>query len=189
MHIHDAAYKRRLRHKRRQLQLPFGTQRYLAILEGVEGGFAIGAGLVAGLIFATENRKLLLMTAGISLLVSGFNSAAVKYASEHYTDELDGRETKNPFKYYFQPAAYEFGTYAIVSLITILPLFFITNVVHATLTCIALTLLVLFAAGAWRGYVMRRHHALRDGMEVLVLGGLIIAIGAASGLILHQIIT
>lgn len=187
MHIHDAPYKRSLRHRRKKIRLPFGAQNLLAILEGVEGGFAIGAGLLAGLIFATQDRRLLLLTAGISLLVSGFNSSAVKYASEHYTDELDGREKAKPFKHYFVPAAYEFVTYAIVSFITIIPLLLIPDVRHATLACIGLTLVILFAAGWWRGHVMARRHRLRDGAEVLILGLLIILIGFLAGSGLHRL--
>lgn len=187
MHVHDAAYKRKLRHRRRQLHLPFGAQNLLAILEGVEGGFAIGAGLAAGLIFATVDRRLLLITITTSLLINGFNNAAVKYASEHYTDELDGHEKKHPIRHYLAPAAYEFATYAIVSFIAIIPLLLIPDVVQGTLACIYLTLIILFAAGWWRGHVMARHHRLRDGMEVFLLGGLIIVLGTLSGYLLHHI--
>lgn len=133
MHIHTAPYHRELRKRRKSVKLPFGAQRFLAILEGVEGGFAIGAGLVAGLSFTTVNRKVLLTTAIISLLVSGFNSAAVKYSSEHYADELDGREKHNHIKHYLVPAAYEFGAYALISFLTLLPLLFFTNIKHAAI--------------------------------------------------------
>jgi VIT1/CCC1 family predicted Fe2+/Mn2+ transporter len=187
MHIHTAPYVRELRKKRRQIRLPFGSQKLLAILEGIEGGFAIGAGLVAGLAFATSDRRLLLITALISLLVSGFNSSTVKYASEHYADELDGKEKQNPAKYYLTPAVYEFIAYAVVSVITVLPLLLIDNLLYATFTCITITLVTLFAAGYWRGYLMNRHKKLRDGAELLLLGALIILIGAVSGYSLHNL--
>lgn len=186
MHVHTAQYHRELRKRRKQLKLPFGAQRLLAILEGVEGGFAIGAGLVVGLSFATDSKTLLLMTAAISLLVNGFNSSAVKYSAEHYTDELDGRE-KNAVKHYFMPALYEFVAYMLVSLLILVPLRFITDIGQAALVCIFVTLVTLFAAGYWRGYLMRRRHKLRDGLELMLLGALIIVVGAASGYILHHL--
>lgn len=187
MHIHTAGYHRELHKRRKAIKLPFGAQRFLAILEGVEGGFAIGAGIIAGLSFATSNRKLLLMTATISLLVNGFNSAAVKYSSEHYADELDGREKKNKLRHYLMPALYHFGTYMIISLLTLLPLVFFTDIRHAAIWCGTTTLITLFAAGYWRGYLMRRGKKVRDGLELMILGGLIIAIGAVSGFILNQL--
>lgn len=186
MHVHTAQYHRELRHRRSKIQLPFGAQRFLAILEGIEGGFAIGAGLVVGLSFATDNRTLLLMTATISLLVNGFNSSAVKYSAEHYADELDGREKKNPFQHYFMPALYEFVAYMIISLVILLPLRFADSIETAAATCVGVTLVTLFAAGYWRGYLMQRRHKMRDGLELMLLGALIIVVGAVSGYILHH---
>lgn len=187
MHVHTATYLRELRRKRRQVRLRFGSEKFLALFEGIEGGFAIGAGLIAGLAFATDDRQLLLTTAVISLLVSGFNSSTVKYASEHYADELDGKEKQDPAKYYLTPAMYEFLAYAAVSVITVLPLLLIGDIIYAVLTSIAITLSTLFAAGYWRGYLMNRRHGLRDGIELLSLGLVIILIGAMSGYALHQL--
>ena len=76
--------------------IPFGAERFLAAFEGFEGGFAIGAGVIAGMSFASVSREILIMTAVVSIIVNGFNSASVKYSSEHYMDELDGREERNP---------------------------------------------------------------------------------------------
>lgn len=187
MHVYTAEYHRELRRRRKQIKLPFGAERLLAILEGIEGGFAIGAGIVVGLSFATDNRTLLLITATISLLVNGFNSSAVKYSAEHYTDELDGREKQSPFKYYFVPALLEFVAYFIVCLIILVPLKFISNINYAAIFCVAITLITLFMAGLWRGYLMQRRHKLRDGVELAFLGSLIILFGALSGLALHTL--
>lgn len=186
MHVHTAGYHRELRHRRGKVKLPFGAQRFLALIEGVEGGFAIGAGMVVGLSFATDSRTILLMTAVISLIVSGFNSAAVKYASEHYNDEIDGVEKKSPFKHYFVPAAYEFAAYAIISFLTLLPLLFFDTLQHAAVWCSITTLITLFAAGYWRGFLMNRKHKVRDGFELMTLGLLIIVIGGVSGYLLHH---
>lgn len=98
--------KRKLKHRRRQLKLPLGADRFLSFLEGVEGGFAISTGVIAGLSFASiTNKRILLITAAISILVNGFNASAVKYSSEHYEDELDGREKHSPWQAYVVPAA------------------------------------------------------------------------------------
>ena len=80
------------RRPRHITNIPLGAEKFLAVFEGLEGGFAIGAGVLAGLSFAGLDRKILLMTAVVSIIVNGFNSSAVKYSSEHYIDELDGHE-------------------------------------------------------------------------------------------------
>lgn len=187
MHIHTAAYHRELHRRRKKIKLPFGAQRFLAVLEGVEGGFAIGAGMIVGLSFATDSRQLLVMTAIISLLVNGFNSSAVKYISEHYADELDGVEKRSPFQHYFMPAAYEFVAYLIISCLTLMPLLFFDTIQHAAMWCSATTLITLFCAGYWRGFLMNRRHKVRDGFELMILGLFIVFIGGISGYILHHV--
>lgn len=184
MHIQTAARKRLLRKKRQRLHLPFGTQRLLALFEGLEGGFAIGASIIVGLSFANLDRRVLIISAAIGILVSGFNNAVVKYSSEHYGDELDGQEKKDTFKYYFMPAAIEFISYFIISIITLLPLIFIDDFYLGMALCCVITLTMLFIAGYWRGFLMRLH-PVKDGLEMLLLGAGIIVMGAITGYLLH----
>lgn len=180
LHIH----RHDLHLLRQKVQLPFGAQRFLALLEGIEGGFAIGASVVVGLSFTHLDHRLLMVSAIISILVNGFNSAAVKYSSEHYGDELDGREKRSAFKHYFIPSAIEFLAYFIISFITLIPLVVLANTQLAiTLTSFA-TLLLLFAAGYWRGYLLGLHPA-KDGVEMALLGVAIIIVGGGTGYIVH----
>lgn len=175
-----------LRHRRRHLHLPFDAQKFLSVLEGIEGGFAISTAVVAGVNFAhITDRRVLIITAAISILVNGFNASAVKYSSEHYEDELDGREKKNPWRAYFTPAAIEFVIYFAVCLLTLLPLFLFSNTLVAVIWCTLLTAIVLFAAGFWRGFLLKMH-PVRDGIELALLGLLIIIIGGGAGYILNQ---
>ena len=184
MHIQTAARKRLLRKKRQKLHLPFGTQRLLALFEGLEGGFAIGASIIVGLSFANLEKRVLIISAAIGIIVSGFNNAVVKYSSEHYEDELDGHEEKDTFKYYFMPAAIEFLSYFAISIIALLPLAFIGDLYLGMALCCLLTLAMLFLAGYWRGFLMHLHPA-KDGLEMLLLGAGIIVMGAITGYLLH----
>jgi hypothetical protein len=180
MHILTAKRKRLLREKRHRLHLPFGAERLLAVLEGLEGGFAIGASVVVGLSFANLDRRVLLVSAAIGILVNGFNNASVKYSSEHYADELDGHEKKHPLHHYFIPAVIEFSAYFAVGFITLLPLFLIPQLYLALALCSLITLIMLFAAGYWRGYLMRLHPG-KDGVEMMFLGACIILVGGLTG--------
>lgn len=184
MHIQTAARKRLLKAKRRKLHLPFGTQRLLALLEGLEGGFAIGASIIVGLSFANLERRVLIISAAIGILVSGFNSAVVKYSSEHYHDELDGKEEKDSFIYYFIPAAIELLSYIGIGAVTLLPLIFIPDLYLGMALCCLFTLAMLFVAGYWRGFLMKLHPA-KDGLEMLLLGTGIIMMGVITGYLLH----
>lgn len=175
-----------LHSRRRQLRLPLGAGRLLAVLEGIEGGFAVGAAIVTALALSGIDRRLLLTTAVISIIVSGFNAASVKYSSEHYLDELDGREKKSPFKHYFIPSLLEFGCYVILSLLSVLPLIVIQDLTIAIIATVVLTLAMLFFAGLARGFMLHTK-GLRDGLETMLLGVGIVAIGVLSGLVVHSL--
>ena len=164
--------------------LPLGADRFLAAFEGIEGGFAIGAGILAGLSFAGLDRKILLMTAVISIIVNGFNAAAVKYSTEHYLDELDGRETHHRFHRYFLPSLVEFLSYFLISIVSIVPLIVIPSVTHAIIYTCVVTVLILFAAGYWRAYLLGMPR-WRDALETGLLGLGIITVGLAAGWLIH----
>lgn len=175
-----------LHKRRRNLHLPFGTQRFLAAFEGIEGGFAVGASIVVGLTVAGLDRRLMLTTAVISIIVSGFNSASVKYSSEHYLDELDGRERRSATTHYFVPALIEFICYIVLSFFAVLPLFIIPDPKTAVIITVVTTILMLFVAGLWRGYILRMNR-VRDGLETAVLGLGIILVGLVSGIVVNSL--
>lgn len=168
-------------------KIPFGTGNFLSVLEGVEGGFAIFAGIVVGLSFENVPRDLLILTAAIGIIVNAFNSSAVRYTSEHFLDELDGHEKRHWYKAYLWPALVEFIVYGIVSLIAILPLLLIDDLATAISAMVATTLVFLFLAGWARGQVTY-HHRWRDGLETLLSGGLIVVVGGLAGWGLSQLI-
>ena len=175
-----------LSRKRRTIKVPLGTQRFLAAFEGIEGGFAIGASIIVGLSLAGLNREALLTTALITLVVSGFNSASVKYSSEHYLDELDGHEKRSKFKHYFLPAFIEFVCYLAISVLTILPLIFVDSITLAINISILITLALLFLAGYWRGYMLQAS-TYKDALETTALGVGIILVGFISGIIVTSL--
>lgn len=170
--------------RRRSIRIPLGAQRFLAAFEGFEGGFAIGASILVALSFTDLNRSVLLATVIISIIVNGFNNASVKYSSEHFLDQLDGRETRNPFRRYFMPALIEFVSYFAISFVSIIPLITLSHTVSAVLLSVVITLVILFGAGYWRAYMLQMPR-WRDALETLLLGGGIILVGLMSGYVLH----
>lgn len=182
--INSSSKHHPLHARRRHIAIPMGAQRFLAAFEGFEGGFAIGASIVVALSFASANRHLLLVTAIISIIVNGFNNASVKYSSEHYLDELDGREKKSAFQHYFIPSLIEFVCYFAISFVSILPLLFIADTGLAVAASVVVTLVILCLAGYWRGYMLQMSR-WRDAIETTVLGLGIILVGLISGYIIH----
>ena len=184
MRIASTSKHHPLHTRRRPINVPFGTQRFLAAFEGFEGGFAIGASIVVALSVAGISHHLLVVTAVVSIIVNGFNNASVKYSSEHYLDELDGREKKNAFEYYFVPALIEFVSYFAISFVSILPLIVIKDTVIAVVISVVITLAILYTAGWWRGYMLHMPRQ-RDAVETLFIGLGIIVVGLMSGLIIR----
>lgn len=174
-------------HRRRKIPIPLGAVKFLAAFEGLEGGFAIGAGILAGMSFTGLGRGVLITTAVLSIIVNGFNSASVKYSSEHYLDELDGREKRDKFQHYFMPALIQFLSYFAISFISIIPLFFMGNDKHAIFYSCLITIGILLVAGYWRAYLLNMPR-WRDGLEVAVLGAGIILVGFVSGWIIHTLL-
>lgn len=173
-----------LHSRRRTIKVPLGAQRFLAAFEGFEGGFAIASSIVVALSFTGLSREALLTTALISLIVNGFNTASVKYSSEHYLDELDGREKRSAFRNYFVPAFIEFICYFAIAFLSIVPLIIFDQTILAVSASVGLTLLLLFFAGFWRGFILRTH-SWHDATETTLLGAGIILVGLISGWVVH----
>ena len=167
--------------------IPLGADNFLSVLEGIEGGVAIFVGIIAGLYFQNIDHDLLIIAGIIGLIVNAFNASAVRYASEHYIDELDGREKRDKFRAYFLPAFIEFVTYAIVSLLAVIPLLLIQDSFTAITFAIAITIFILFLAGNYRGRLLGRH-AMRDGLELAGIGVSIIIVGSMAGWLLSYLI-
>lgn len=156
---------------------------FLSLIEGLEGGFAIFAGIVLGLYLNGASRNILIMTAFISIIVNAVNAATIRYSTEHYLDELDGHEKRSSFRYYFVPAIVEFIVYLGVSTMAVIPLLLADTLFHGIATMIAICLVILFLGGFIRGQRFQQHK-WRDGVELTLGGSIIIAVGALAGWIL-----
>lgn len=161
----------------------------LSFIDGLEGGFAIFAGIVAGLSFTNIDRRTLIVTALIGITVNAVNAATIRYSTEHYYDELDGHEKRNSFRAYFVPSIIEFLIYMVVSCLSLIPLLFIDHLAFAVATMITTCLLVLILSGIIRGWILRTHK-LRDGLEIMFGGSIMILIGTIAGWLLsHAFVT
>ena len=168
----------RLRHRTH----PYGA--VLSFIDGLEGGFAIFAGIVAGLSFSSIDKSVLIITALIGITVNAVNAATIRYSTEHYYDELDGHEKRSAFHYYFLPSVIEFVIYMIVSCLSLIPLLFINELTLAVIVMVITCCIILFLAGAVRGLFLGGHLWFRDGCEIMLGGIVMIIIGTLAGWVL-----
>lgn len=182
-------YHSSIHHAKRRFRVRHHSRRHgplLRFVDGLEGGFAIFAGIVAGLSFTVFDRQALIATALIGITVNAVNAATIRYSSEHYIDELDGREKRSAWRAYFVPAVIEFVIYMAVSFLSLLPLLLIDRLSLAIATMIALCVVILFVAGLFRGLVLRTH-SVRDGLEIMTGGIIMIVVGAIAGWLLTHL--
>ena len=166
-------------HRRKKRHLPLGLSGFLSFLEGVESGFAITTGILLGLSFQINSRHLLITTACLTIIVNAVNSAAVKYSSEHTLDELDGREKHKVVLNSLSPALVQFVTHVFVAALILVPAI-VLPIANGILVSLFLTLVLLGCAGWYRGTTLHSH-PLRDALETIFLGMLIMATGALAG--------
>ena len=177
---------RHFKYERHHKKISYDSNIFLAAFEGVEGAFAISAGIIAGLTFSNSSHEIILTTAIVSTLVNGFNSASIKYSTEHYLDEMDGKETNHKIRKYLLPSLVHFIAYFIISFVSLIPVILLKNVDNAIIYICLFTILILFIFGFWRASKIGARR-FRDGIETALLGTGIILIGALSGLIVHLI--
>lgn len=178
-----------LHHKKHHYHLRHRSPEHgplLSFIDGLEGGFAIFAGIVAGLSFTIVNRQALIITALVGITVNAVNAATIRYSTEHYYDELDGHEKRSAYRAYFLPSVAEFMIYLVVSCLSLLPLLFFDHITTAVIIMISVCLGILFLAGLVRGIILRTH-SLRDGFEIMIGGLVMIAVGALAGWILAHL--
>jgi len=180
-HTHPSIHRP---HRRRKPHFLFGNfPGFLSFLEGIESGFATTCGILLGLWFQNPTSRLLIITAVVSLLINAVNSASIKFMSEHTFDELDGREKHRVILNALSPALVQFTTHVIMASIVLIPVFVIYPSIYGIFASIALTIVVLSAAGWYRGHTSHGH-AARDALESVMLALLIIAAGGGAGLLL-----
>lgn len=169
---------------KRRVKLPLNRQYFSALLTGSEGGLSTTTAIIAGLMISTDQPDLVVLIAVISFLVQAFNNAIGRFSSEYTDQELDGRRKWLTYGQPARDAFAQFTAHIVMSTLVLLPIVLVADVTRAIVYSITITLFFLFVIGFYKGRLARTN-ALRDGIELLVLGSLIISVGIAAGLILR----
>ncbi|HEX9679422.1 MAG TPA: VIT1/CCC1 transporter family protein [Candidatus Saccharimonadales bacterium] len=169
---------------KRRLRLPFGRQLFAALLSGSEGGLATTTAITAGLLISTDQPDLVVLTATISFLVQAFNGSMGRFSAEHTDQELDQRRKWFDYGGPIRDALTQFVSHVLMSVIVLLPIVVVADVGRALTYAVALTLFFLFLIGAFKGRLVK-NSPLRDGIEMVLVGSLIISVGIVAGFALR----
>jgi len=168
---------------RRFAKLPFDREYFMALFSGFEGGLATTSAIAAGLLIFTDDIAIVITTASISFIVQAFNGAIGRFSSEHTNDEIDHEDILHGYKKPVINATLQFTAHIVMCVIVLLPILYLNDPTSAMLTSIAVTLILLFLLGAYKGYVVGKS-SLGDAMEQVGLGALIIFAGILAGYLL-----
>ncbi|HEX9594892.1 MAG TPA: VIT1/CCC1 transporter family protein [Candidatus Saccharimonadales bacterium] len=168
----------------RRIHLPLSRQYFTAMLAGWEGGLSTTTAIIAGLMISTDKPDLVVLIAIISFMVQAFNGAVGRFSAEQTEQELDSRRRWMSYADPAKDAIVQFLAHVTVSILVILPIVMIANVLIAVSLSICITLLFLFFIGFYKGRLAKTS-GLRDGVELVVLGSLIISIGITAGYFLQ----
>jgi VIT1/CCC1 family predicted Fe2+/Mn2+ transporter len=168
---------------KQKTKLPFDREYFSSLFSGLEGGLATTTAIIVGLAITTERREVIITTAVISFMVQAFNSSVGKFSAERTDDEIDNIESWKGYRKPIYNALLQFLSHILISLVALTPFVFITNTASAISATIMLTLFILFIMGIFKGFVIKLH-PFKDGLELFILGALVISVGIVSGFLL-----
>lgn len=169
--------------RRRPLRVPFGTEIFSSIFGGAEGGLATTSAIIAGLFVSTQDRELVITTAVISFLVQAINGAVSRYSAERTNDEIEQVEDEIGKLPAIVDAVVQLLSHVSGAVLVIAPIVLIVNVQLALITSIGITLTLLFINGALKAHFVK-NNPLVEGLELVVLGAMIISVGISAGWLL-----
>jgi VIT1/CCC1 family predicted Fe2+/Mn2+ transporter len=148
------------------------------IIFGVEDSLVSTVGLLSGVAASGLSRNTILLTGVVLIFVEAFSMGVGSLLSEHSVEEFE-KQGDVPLRKPLGGAIAMLISYLVAGLIPLLPYVFMETPV-AIFFSIALSLLSLFMLGALSAAYFRAR-VLRLGVEMLVLGGIAIALGVAIG--------
>ncbi len=145
---------------------------------GVEDSLVSTVGLLAGIAVADIERSTIVVTGLVLIFVEAFSMAVGSLLSEQSAEEYEQKKEVSLGKP-ATAAIVMFFSYVISGLIPLAPYFFASS--HVALKySIGFTLISLFLLGIFNARI-NKVRAWKDGLQILIMGGIAIAVGIAVG--------
>ncbi len=146
---------------------------------GVEDSLVSTVGLLAGLDAAGASRGAILGTGMIYLFVEAFSMAVGSFLSEHSGAEYLSEENKRAVRRSFKDGVIMFLSFAVAGFIPLFPYIVAVQSV-GFIVSVVLSLITLFILGIVNAKLVKLN-LWKKGLEMLLLGGIAIAVGVAIG--------
>lgn len=168
---------------RRRINLPIEKNFFLSALAGIEAGVATTTAIIAGTLTSTDDRRIVIVSSLVALLVQAFNSAMNHITTAYANVEIDDQDPDN-IKVPVAEAGLQFGMHVIASLIVLSPIILMESLQESLVVSVGAALLFLFLLGASVGLIVK-HKPFRNGLQTMLLGSLVIIAGFVAGLIIQ----
>lgn len=150
---------------------------------GVEDSLASTVGLLAGIAVAGVSQSAVIIAGIVLIFVEAFSMGIGTLLSEH-TVAHAARKSFSPSEY-FKNGLVMLLSYFFAGFIPLAPYFFLAGK-NAIIVSVLASLAALFALGFGSGYRFKVS-PFREGMEMLLIGGLAVLVGVIVGIIFSGI--
>lgn len=150
---------------------------------GAEDSLVSTVGLLSGIAVAQVPRATIFLTGVVLLFVEAFSMGVGSFLSEHSTQESQADSTVSA-KESTIAAIIMFFSYFVIGFIPLLPYNFF-EVGLAFKTSIIASLIALFALGLGSSKILKTP-LLKNGLKMLILGGIAIGLGIIVGQIVQR---
>lgn len=154
------------------------------IIFGIEDSLVSTTGLLSGVAIAGVSSGTVILTGTVLIFVEAFSMAVGSFLSEDSVREYVTRD-KNPYLASIAGGLVMFFSYFISGFIPLLP-YVLWPAADAFWISIIAALIVLFLLGVFSAEMFRAHY-LRQGMKMLLVGGVAIAIGILVGRLVGRV--
>lgn len=150
---------------------------------GVEDSLVSTVGLLSGVAIADASRSTLFLTGLVLIFVEAFSMAAGSFLSESSAAQFEQKQAVSR-RFALAPGLVMFASYFVSGFIPLTP-YLILSVKAAFPISIVCSLVALFILGMISGKISQTS-LFKNGMSMLLVGGIAIAVGVAVGKIASQ---
>ncbi len=168
---------------KRSVRLPLDKEYFMSWFSGSESGLATTTAIIAGLMASRTPLEVIALTAVISFTIQAFNGAINSFSTSRTDDEIESVDNLRGYRKPVLNALLHFVSHVLMSALVLLPILVVADAARATILSITITLSILFMMGLLKARLAKTH-MVRDGLEMVLLGALIIGVGGAAGIIL-----
>lgn len=169
---------------RRPAKLPIDKELFLSMISGSEAGIATTAAIIVGLTIGTADRDIVIVSGSVSVLVQAFNSAITTIVTSHTLDEIEHNRDMDSLIRPLTQGGIQFLTHITAGLVVLIPMLYVRPLEKAMIATIAISLVLMLWVGLFVGRIVR-HTPLRNSIQSLVLGMLIIIGGFLAGFLIN----